>query len=185
MAQVDHLGYGMIAYMIIRKERRGDQEAIRAIHVAAFGSGINGEEPVEGDLVDALRRSDGWIPELSLVAVVDGVMNGHVVTTRGFIGAHPALGLAPIGVIPAGQRTGIGSALMHATIGAAEARGDPLIALLGEPGYYARLGFVASSEVSIVPPDSRWGNHFQVLLLSAFTTEMRCAFRYAAPFDDL
>ncbi len=171
--------------MIIRKEKSGDQAAIRAIHIAAFGGGAAGEEPVEGQLVDELRRSDAWIPELALVAEVGGVMVGHVVTTRGFVGAQPALGLAPIGVDPAGQRAGIGSALMHATIGAAEALGEPLIALLGDPGYYARFGFVASSEVSITPPDAGWGHHFQVLPLSAFTSEMRGTFRYAAPFDDL
>ncbi len=174
----------MISPMIIRKETSSDLAAIRAIHEAAFG-GAGGEAPVEGRLVDELRACDGWIPELSLIAEVDGVLRGHVATTRGFVGTFPALGLAPIGVAPTGQGAGIGSALMHATIGAAEALGEPLIALLGDPGYYARFGFVPSSDLAIDPPDPQWGHHFQVLPLSAYTAQLRGTFRYAAPFDDL
>jgi putative acetyltransferase len=170
--------------MIIRKETSSDWEAIRAVHVAAF-TAADGADPVEGRLVDALRACDGWIPELSLVAEVDGVVRGHVVTTRGYVGAFPALGLAPIGVDPGSQGVGIGSALMHATIGAAEALHEPLIALLGDPGYYARFGFIPSSDLTIDPPDPQWGIHFQVLALSAYTTQLRGTFRYAAPFDDL
>ena len=74
---------------------------------------------------------------------------------------------------------------MHATIGAAEALDEPLIALLGSPDYYSRFGFVASSMFDIDPPDPAWGHHFQVLTLSAFRPDITGQFRYAAPFDEL
>ena len=48
---------------------------------------------------------------------------GHVVCTRGWIGELAALGLGPISVLPTYQRRGIGHALMHAIIAAAEAAG--------------------------------------------------------------
>ncbi len=170
--------------MIIRKETSRDLVATRAVQAAAFGRGA-ATEPVEVRLLAELRRCDGWIPQLSLVAEVDGVVRGHVVTTRGYVGERPALGLGPIGVDPAGQRAGIGLALMHATIGAAEAMDEPLIALLGSPAYYRRFGFVASATVGIDPPDPSWGEFFQVRTLTAFTPDIRGKFVYAAPFDDL
>ena len=74
---------------------------------------------------------------------------------------------------------------MHATIGAAEAMDQPLIALLGSPAYYGRFGFVASATVGIEPPNPNWGEHFQVRTLSGFTPDIRGKFVYAAPFDRL
>jgi putative acetyltransferase len=53
---------------------------------------------VEARLLDELRLCDGWLPALSIVAEIDGAVVGHVVTTRGFVGDAPVLGLGPIGV---------------------------------------------------------------------------------------
>ncbi len=170
--------------MIIRKETSRDIAAARAVQAAAFGQG-SAVEAVEARLLDELRRCDGWLPHLSLVAEIDGDVCGHVVTTRGYVGSRPALGLGPIGVDPAVQRAGVGLALMHATIGAAEAMDEPLIALLGSPSYYGRFGFVASATVGIDPPDLNWAEHFQVRTLSAFTADIRGKFVYASPFDNL
>ncbi len=119
------------------------------------------------------------------MAEIDGVVRGHVVTTRGYVDARPALGLGPIGVEPSYQHVRVGSALVYATIGAAEALDEPLIALLGAPAYYSRFGFVPSMRYGIVPPDPAWGEYFQVLVLSAYTPDLRGTFRYAEPFDRL
>jgi putative acetyltransferase len=158
---------------------------VRATHVAAFDSG-DGTEAVEGRLLDELRRCDGWLPHLSLVAEVDGAVAGHAVCTRAFVGDVAALGLGPIAVDPARQRAGIGSALMHAMLGAADATGEPFVALLGSPAYYGRFGFVPSTDVGIDPPDPAWGEHFQVRTLWAFDPVASAgSFRYASPFGDL
>lgn len=173
--------------MIVRRERPGDEAAARAVQAAAFGAqaGDGGDEPEEARLLDALRRCEGWLPALSWVAETDGQVVGHNVCTRGHVGEVSCLGLGPIGVDPAGQRAGVGSALMHAMIGAADALGEPLIALLGSPDYYRRFGFVPSTELGIEPPDPAWGIHFQVLTLSAWKPSIRGVFRYASPFDEL
>ena len=42
----------------------------------------------------------------------------------------------PLSVRPDRQRRGVGSALMHAVLGAADALGEPLVALLGSTAYY-------------------------------------------------
>ncbi len=156
---------------------------VRTVQAAAFDNGDG--EPAEVGLLDALRRCDGWLPGLSWVAEVDGRVVGHNVATRGQVGEVPCLGLGPIGVIPGLQRGGVGAALMHGLIGAADAAGEPLIALLGSPDYYSRFGFVASGEYGIAPPEQRWGPYFQVLTLSAWDGSITGTFRYAAPFDEL
>ncbi|MEL7158506.1 MAG: N-acetyltransferase, partial [Actinomycetota bacterium] len=164
---------------------RSDRAQSRAVQVAAFGQDAAGREPDEAPLLDALRSCDGWLPTLSLVAEVDGQIVGHNVCTRGHVGDRPCVGLGPIGVLPDRQGQGIGSALMWAMIGAADATGEPLIALLGDPGYYARFGFVAAMELGVAAPDPAWGAYFQALPLTNWAPELTGAFRYAAPFEEI
>ena len=169
--------------MIVRRERATDVPGVRAVQAAAFDQGHG--EPMEARLLDALRRCDGWIPALSWVAEDGGRIVGHCVSTRGRVGDAPCVGLGPIGVDPASQRSGIGSALVHATVGAADAAGEPLIALLGSPAYYSRFGFVRSTTLGIDPPEPAWAEHFQVLPLTAWSESIAGTFRYSAPFDDI
>jgi putative acetyltransferase len=168
-----------VTVLTVRREAPGDVESIRDVHRAAFGGG----EPVEAGLVDALRADAGWLPHLSLVAMRDGELVGHVVATRARVGDGPALGVGPLGVVPAAQGRGVGRALMYALLGAAQARDETIVGLLGEPGYYGRFGFVAATDVGITPPDPGWGRYFQVLVAGGRSATG--PFRYAAPFDDL
>jgi len=170
----------------IRRERPEDEAAARVVQVAAFRRPDAPEdEPVEARLLDELRTDAGWIAELSLVAEQDGEVVGHVVCTRGEVGGEPALGLGPIGVRPDRQGRGIGSALVHAVVAAAEAREERLVALLGSTDWYPRFGFVPATSVGIEPPDAAWGDHFQVRHLGAGPAWPTGPFRYAAPFDRL
>jgi putative acetyltransferase len=136
-------------------------------------------------LIQALRRDAAWIEQLSLVAVRDERIVGHVVCTRGWVSDLAALGLGPISVLPAHQRQGTGHALMHAIIAAADATGEPLIALLGDPHFYSRFGFVEASTVGVAASDPGWGSHFQVRPLTNWPPSVTGTFRYAAPFADL
>lgn len=169
--------------VIVRRERPGDEVDARAVHAAAFNRGEG--EPVEAHLLDELRRCDGWLPALSWVAELDDRVVAHGVCTRGHVGEVPCVGLGPIAVIPTGQRRGVGSALMHALIGAADAGGEPLIALLGDPGYYSRFGFVPSGELGIHPPEDAWGAYFQVRPLTSWAESIAGTFRYSHPFEGL
>lgn len=171
--------------MIVRRERQEDRDAVEAVISAAFGGSQSDRLPPETLLVRSLRHDVGWIPELSIVAVLDDRVIGHVVCTRGWVGEMSALGLGPISVLPAHQKQGTGSALMHAVIGAADATGEPLIALLGDPRFYARFGFVAASQLGLTAPDPDWGDHFQVRTLMDCPSSIAGTFRYASPFADL
>ncbi|MGE3288410.1 MAG: GNAT family N-acetyltransferase [Dehalococcoidia bacterium] len=162
--------------MIVRRELPADPT--RDVHLAAF------ETPLETRLLDALRADPGWLPRFSLVAERAGRVVGHVVCTRGRVAATPALGLGPLAVLPEEQGRGVGSALMHAVLGAADAADEPFVALLGEPAYYGRFGFRAASERGIGAPDAAWGAYFQVRTLTAFRP-VSGVFAYAAPFSSL
>lgn len=178
----------MLRPVIIRRETPADHDAVAAVHRAAFGDGAPGpgDEPAEVRLVSALRESDAWIPELALVAEHDGAVVGHVCLTRGRLDLRPVVGLGPIGVLPGLQKTGVGSALMHASLAAADALGEPLVALLGHLDYYPRFGFVSGSSLGIVPDVAAWRSpHFQVRPLTGWRPGMQGTFRYAEPFYQL
>lgn len=171
--------------MLIRRETERDVDVVRAITTAAFAQGRPPRQVVpEARLIDELRASPAWIPALSLVAVTPaGEPIGHVLGTRGHIGQDSVLALGPLAVRPDRQRRGVGSALMHAVLGAADALEEPLAALLGDPAYYHRFGFELSTVYQITPPRPQWQPHFQVRVLSGYQPRLRGTFTYPEPFD--
>lgn len=173
--------------MLIRREAAGDGPAVARVHGRAFPPPEGADQPVELGLLEQLRRSNAWLPKLSLVAVGTEGLLGHVVCTRAEVGPehHPVLGLGPIGVLPEHQGRGVGSALMHAVLGAAEACDESLVGVLGEPGYYGRFGFVPATDHGVEPPDPGWGEYFQVRFLAPGPRHLRGSFRYAPPFGAL
>ena len=171
--------------VLIRRETERDADVIRAITTAAFASGRSpGQVVPEARLIDELRAGRAWLPALSLVAATPaGEVTGHVLCTRGHVGQDPVLALGPLAVRPDRQRHGVGSALVHAVLGAADALGEPLVALLGDPGYYSRFGFELSTAYQIAPPRPEWQPHFQVRVLSGYQPRLRGMFTYPEPFD--
>ena len=170
------------AGMELRTEQPQDRPAILQLVARAFDAG-DGKVPVERGLLAELFTAGEYVPELSIVAVQGQDVRGHCITTRGWIGPEPALGLGPLAVLPEYQRQGIGAALLHETRRRAAARGERVIVLLGHTGYYPRFGYRPASELGILAPDPAWGGHFMALPLDGNVPSGR--FRYAAPFDGL
>lgn len=170
--------------MILRRELPGDRAAAAAVHVAAFARPGRDDVP-EARLLDDLHHDGSVIPGLSLVATRDGEVIGHVMCSRAGVNGNPCVGLGPIGVLPSWQRRGVGLALMHGVLAAADALDEPAVVLLGDPGYYRRFGFVLAQPLGLMPPDPGWAEHFQVRLLSAWDGSLRGAFHYAPAFDRL
>ena len=145
--------------MIVRPERPGDIDVIRAVHDAAFGGGG------EGRLVDALRAAAKLV--VSLVAEREGEVVGHIgfspVTSST---AARGLGLAPLAVRPDVQRRGIGGTLVVEGLAAAARSGCEFVVVLGDPHYYGRFGFGPAAPHGLAD-EFRGGDAFQVIELAA------------------
>jgi putative acetyltransferase len=163
--------------MIVRAETPDDREAIREVHRQAFG------QEDEARLVDALRG--GGCARLSLVAQEGGRVVGHVlfsdlpvVTPAGTL--H-ALALAPLAVLPARQRQGIGSRLVRDGLRACAAAGHRVVVVLGHPDYYPRFGFSARLAERLQAPFS--GPSFMALeLVPGALADVTGEVRYPPPF---
>jgi putative acetyltransferase len=122
----------------VRAEVASDHARVFEIQQAAF------DGPAEAKLVDALRLVAG--PQISLVAETpSGEVVGHIFFSRveivGTGARRRAMGLGPVGVDPAAQQRGIGSALCRAGLEACRALEEPVVFVLGHSAYYPRFGF--------------------------------------------
>lgn len=117
----------------IREEQPGDIRAIREVNRLAFG------QDLEGKIVDALRSNGAVL--LSLVAVQEGRVVGHIVYSPSSMGELAGAALGPMAVLPQHQRQRIGSRLVEAGNQKLKDSGCPFIVVLGHANYYPRFGF--------------------------------------------
>jgi putative acetyltransferase len=139
--------------IIVRAESEADVAAVRQVNELAFGG------PQEASLVDALRAAAH--PHVSLVAVEDGEVVGHIffspvsiepdepVSTKDAAAGAAAMGLAPMAVLPQHQNRGIGSQLVREGLQACLSLGCEVVVVLGHPEYYPRFGFVPASRAGL------------------------------------
>ena len=167
----------------IRPEAPGDEVAVRAVVNAAFAPKTH-----EALIVDALRDSDRWIPELALVAEdADGRIVGQCVTSLADLVADDEsagwiLALGPIAVEPALQGRDIGGALLRASFAIATDAGWPAIVLLGHADYYPRFGFEAARPLGLLPQQPWSDAHWLVRRLPGWTPALRGTVRFPAAF---
>ena len=131
----------------IRPEIPADFGAIRELLVLAFSP-----EDV-ATLVENLRKTPGYVPDLALVAVHDGAVIGHVMFTQIEIesdsGNTPAMTLAPLAVHPTWQRQGVGSMLARHGLQLCHQIGHRIVTVIGHSTYYPKFGFVQSVPLGI------------------------------------
>ena len=170
------------ADMVVRRERRSDFDPVRQTVQLAFGR-VN-----EADLVERVRDSDHYVPELALVAERDGEIVGHVLVSyvelRRPESSLAILSLAPLSVRPDVQQRGVGVALVEQALAGAEARHEPVVVVLGNPRYYSRFGFEPARPHGIEPPppgvpDEVW----LVKLLPAYDGRQTGQVFYPPAFD--
>ena len=159
-----------------------DWPAIREVHRAAFGED-EGDRVVR--LIDELRSDPSlYVPDLSFVSMDGNVVAGHVLNTWNLVGDVPVLQLSPLGVLPAYQGQGHGSALVRAALGAVRERGEPALILEGNPKYYGRFGFVRADELGLLPPpEALYDWAVQVAVFDEARLP-RGQVHYSAPFRD-
>ena len=117
----------------VRDEQPGDIDAVREVNRQAFG------QELECRIVDALRERGA--ATLSLVAVADGVVVGHIMFSPATVGPVVGAALGPMAVIPSHQRQGIGGQLVTRSVDRLRDSGCPFIIVIGHPEFYPRFGF--------------------------------------------
>lgn len=163
----------------IRPARETDVHQIYAVVAAAFG------QATEASLVEDLRECGALV--LELVAEDEhGTLVGHIAISRvtgAGRGHRLAIScLAPLSVLPAYQRTGIGSALTKAAIAELGGRGEDLLLVLGDPNYYPRFGFDPELARKVNGPYA--GAAFMALALSeAGRRDLPVEVTFATPFQ--
>ncbi|MEH2462213.1 GNAT family N-acetyltransferase [Nostoc sp.] len=164
----------------IRCETLPDYTVIAEVNTLAFG------QKNEAKLVEEIRCSDRYIPELSLVAEVENVVVGHILFSYiDLVGEETlqVLGLAPLAVNPQFQRQGIGSALIKAGLEIAEAKEEAIVIVLGHPHFYTRFGFQPSVICEIESPFPVPEDVFMVKPLQSYQKKYKGKVVYPAAFD--
>ncbi len=172
------------AGIVIRSEQLADHAAIGDVNREAFG------QEGEPRLVAALRDAEGFDKQLSLVALRDDAVVGHILFSAIDIvrdgGDVPALALAPMAVRPAFQRQGIGSALVRAGLEACRRTGHRMVVVLGHADYYPRFGFTSAGKCGVRAPFEVPDEAFMVLsLVDGGLDDVAGVVRYSGPFSDL
>ena len=162
----------------IRSAALGDRDSILAVVRDAFSTdGQDGHEELE--VVRETWERSAVAEGLELVAVDDGEVLGHVLGALGDLDGREVVGIAPLAVAPARHRQGIGAALMTELLDRADARGLPLVLLLGSTDYYPRFGFEPASSLGITyEPVGAGDPHFQVRRLARYDPSYTGSFSY-------
>ncbi|MGC1210250.1 MAG: N-acetyltransferase [Micromonospora sp.] len=158
----------------LRPEDPADEGPVAGVLAAAFAR-PDVATPPEVGLVEELRHSAAWIPELAMVAEYGGEVVGYALLTRVHVQSDdhsaPALALGPVAVAPHRQRIGHGTAVVQAALDAATELGERLVVVLGDPAFYRRFGFSRADEMGLSSPWSGLGEPWQALVLPPSTTD--------------
>ncbi len=167
--------------MEIRRENQDDYEAVYEVVKEAFATAEQSDGN-EQELVKSLRNSDSFIPELSLVAVENGEVVGHILFTKAYVGEFAELALAPLSVLPEYQRKGIGLALMQKGHSVAKELGYDYAIVLGHSEYYPKAGYVPASVYGIKAPFDIPNENFMAIKLNDRAKRIKGVIKYDIAF---
>ena len=165
----------------IRQESQKDYEEVYRVVKTAFETAEHSDGN-EHDLVVALRNSDSFIPELSLVAVKEDKIVGYILFTKIKIGNHGEIALAPLAVLPEYQKQGIGSMLIEQGHKIAKQLGYHYSIVLGSENYYPKFGYIPAIQYGIQAPFDVADENFMAIKLNATDTEIEGVVQYAKEF---
>lgn len=146
----------------IREENENDYLVIYNLVKDAFESAEH-SDGYEQNLVDKIRLSEEYIPELSLVAVVDDKIVGHIMFTKTLPYSNGLIAMAPLSVSPQHQKMGIGKKLIEAAHIIAKKLKYKGVIVLGSEKYYPKFGYVEASKFNIYPPFDVPSENFMAL----------------------
>lgn len=139
----------------IRQEEPEDFKEVFTVIEKAFEP-LQFSDHKEQFLVERLRKSNAFIPELSLVAEIENKIVGHILLTKLKIrndqDEFDSLALAPVSVLPEYQNKGIGGILIKEAHKTARELGYKSIVLLGHETYYPKFGYSQADKFGIELP---------------------------------
>ena len=141
--------------MFVRKEEKKDYDQVFKLIEQAFENEEYSDHR-EQFLVERLRHSENFVPDLSLVFEMNGLIVGYILLTKIKINnstsSYDSLALAPVAVLPNYQGNGIGGHLIEFAHQKAKELGFESVILLGHPTYYPKFGYRKASEFDIQLP---------------------------------
>ena len=153
----------------IRQETPQDYEAVFCLIERAFKD-TEFSDHREQFLVQRLRKSNAFVPELSIVAEVDNKIVGHILLTRIEIRngetSFESLALAPVSVLRDYQGIGIGGKLIIESHRVAKKLGYRSIVVLGHASYYPKFGYKRADFYGIRLPFDVPGENCMVIELT-------------------
>ena len=167
--------------LLIKKEELKDYNDVYNVIKDAFLSAEHSDGN-EHDLVNVLRQSKSFIPELSLVAEIDGKIVGHILFTKASVGKDTVLALAPLSVLPKFQKKGIGSALVSEGHNIAKKLGYSYSVVLGSEKYYPKFGYIPAVNLGINTPVGVPEINFMAVKLNENAAPIKCNMVYAKEF---
>ena len=165
----------------IRQENQKDYEEVYMVVKTAFEMAEHSDRN-EHDLVVALRNSDSFIPELSLVAVKEDKIVGYILFTKIKIENHEEIALAPLAVLPEYQKQGIGSMLIEQGHKIAKQLGYHYSIVLGSENYYPKFGYIPAIQYGIQAPFDVSNENFMAVKLNDTDIEIKGVVQYAKEF---
>lgn len=167
--------------MTIRQETAQDHASVYEVVKAAFAAAEE-SDGTEQELVVKLRSSVAFVPELSLVAEEEGRIIGHILFTKAEVNGQTVLALAPLSVLPAYQRRGVGLALMAEGHRAAKKLGFGYSVVLGHADYYPKAGYRPAGRFGIKAPFDVPEENFMAIQLDPAAKAPRGTLRYDKAF---
>lgn len=169
--------------MIIRQETPADYKCVYELIKNAFSTAEHADGN-EHNLVTALRKGASFIPELSLVAEINGKTIGHIMFTKAEVGKNEvlALALAPLSVDPKYQRQGVGTALIIEGHKIARKLGYEYSLVLGSETYYPRAGYTSAEKFGIEVPKGFPPENFMAIKLHEHAKPICGSVVYAKEF---
>lgn len=149
----------------IRMENEKDFEEINKLVIESFTKGTDYSDGTDVvALIKEIRSGQYYIPELSLVAEINGKIVGHFMFSHFPLSAAAkkadydrsikkteTVMLAPVSVHSDYFRQGVGSTMIKLGIEKVKEKGYKGIQVEGNPQFYNTLGFITSSKYNIYP----------------------------------
>ena len=153
--------------IVIRPEAHRDYKDIISLILRSFREGTNYSDGTDIiALIEEIRDSEYYIPELSFVAELNGRIVGHFLFSKFPLSSTPNGGhldkegknivmLAPVAVHADYFRQGVGYTMLTKGIEKVRESGYKAITVEGNFRFYNRVGFKTSSEFGVYPTSGK------------------------------